>query len=78
MSNDPAHHLLVDLSRELLSMAQKAQLDAAASGDSYDKGRQFALFEVVSVIKQQAECFGVDVSLLGLDGVDPERDLLAK
>lgn len=76
MSSEPILAMMLDLGRELLEMARSSRADAAKTGSDYDKGRQFALYEVVSLIVDQAQSFGIDPSLLGLDGVDPERDLL--
>ena len=68
--------MLADLSKELLEKANLAKADATRSGSDYDKGRQFALYEVISLLTQQAEVFGVELNEIGLSGVDPERDLL--
>jgi len=65
-----------DVIRELLEMAQAAKTEAQISGSAYEKGRHFALYEVISLVAQQADAFGIDRSDLGLAGVDPERDLL--
>jgi hypothetical protein len=70
--------MLIDISRELIEKAKAARDDAARSGSDYDKGRQFALYEVVSLLTQQTNAFGIDRAELGLDRIDPERDLLAR
>jgi hypothetical protein len=41
----------------------------------YD-GRQVAYYEVLSLMQQQADAFGIPRSELCLDGLDPEADLL--
>jgi hypothetical protein len=69
--------MLTDVSRELLEKAKAAKA-AAHSGSDYDKGRHFALYEVISLLTQQVDAFGVDRASVGLEGVDPERDLLEK
>jgi len=68
--------MIGDVSRELLDKAKTVKAEAARSGSDYDKGRHFALYEVISLLVQQAEAFGVDRASIGLAGVDPERDLL--
>jgi hypothetical protein len=67
--------MLVDVNYELLEMAKAAKI-AAQSGSDYDKGRQFALYEIVSLLIQQADAFGIDREAIGLTGIDLERDLL--
>ncbi len=76
MASRSAELTLVDLSRELLEKARAAKNDAVRSKSGYDKGRQFAFYEAVSLLVQQAEAFGIDPADVGLQGVDPERDLL--
>jgi hypothetical protein len=76
MPNEPIGSLTLDIGCELLEMARSARADAVKSANDYDKGRQFALYEVVSLIVEQAGSFGVDLSTWGLKGVDPERELL--
>jgi hypothetical protein len=68
--------MLADVSRELLEKAKAAKMDAAQSGSDYDKGRHFALYEVVSLLAQQADAFGIDRGAIGLAEIDPEQDML--
>lgn len=67
-----------DVSHELLNRARSAKVEAETSESDYDKGRHFALYEVISLLVQQADAFGIDRAMLGLAHVDPERDILAK
>lgn len=55
----------------------KREKDTAEGTDRYDYelGRLMALHEVVSLMQQQAEAFGLDVSALALDDISPEKDL---
>ncbi len=76
MDTESASRLLADVSRELLEMAKGAKADAAGSSSDYEKGRHFAFYEVISLLVQQADAFGVDRETLGLGHIDPERDLL--
>lgn len=60
-----------------LARAAKAELDDAAGEDrAYAQGRLMALHEVVSLMQQQADAFGLRYGDLSLDDVDPDRDLL--
>lgn len=68
--------LLSDTSRLLLEAAIAARAVATEGGDAFDRGRLSALHEVVSLMQQQAQAFGVPLADLGLEGVDPDRDLL--
>lgn len=68
---------LGDLVKEL-AQAAKAERDASPAGEdrAYAQGRLMALHEVVSLMQQQADAFGLSHRDLRLDNVDPERDLL--
>ena len=76
MATESVQLMLADVSRELLEKAKAAKTDAAHSGSDYDKGRHFALYEVISLLGQQVDAFGIDRVAVGLNDVDPERDLL--
>ena len=74
MATESVRLMLTDVSRELLEMAKAAKA-AAHSGSDFDKGRHIAFYEVVSLLVQQADAFGIDRTAIGLELVDPERDL---
>lgn len=76
MATESIRLMLVDITRELLEKSKKAKEDAIRSGSDYDKGRHLALYEVISLLTQQADAFGVKRTTIGLDDVDPESDLL--
>nr|BFF09229.1 hypothetical protein GCM10025699_05320 [Microbacterium flavescens] len=70
-------HDLGDLVKRSAVQA-RARRDAAlneAEGP-FEAGRLFAYVEVISLMQQQAVAFGIDLTELGLDDIDPERDLL--
>ena len=70
---------LRDLGMLLREKALAARQDAAQSrGEDrdYKLGFLMAYHEVVSLVKQQADAFGIDVRALCLDDIDPDRDLL--
>lgn len=72
--NDDAQHYLRDLGSLVLEAARKSKGNAA--DDPFERGRLHAYFEVVSLMQQQAVAFGIPLASVGLNGVDPERDLL--
>jgi hypothetical protein len=47
MDSDPIRHMITDVTRELLDKVRAARDTATKSGSDYDKGRHFALYEVV-------------------------------
>lgn len=70
---------LLDLCRLLKAAARKAKdkKDRCPQADrDFALGRLMAYHEVMSLIQQQALAFDLDLADLGLDDVDPERDLL--
>lgn len=76
MGTESASLFLLDVSRELLARAKDAKSNAISSDSEYDRGRQFAFYEVISLLAQQADSFGIDRACIGLDSVDAEVDLL--
>ena len=55
---------------------QSNRLQAEGTRDEFEMGRAVAYYEVASLMAQQAEAFGLDLSALAFDGFDPDRDLL--
>jgi hypothetical protein len=81
VSESPAHSLyLLDLGRLVSERASDAKHDKeAATGaedGAYAAGRLMGLHEVVSLMQEQAVAFGIPLKDIGLEGIDPERDLL--
>lgn len=66
-------YFLSDLAKEILVKTRDAQRKASATTDDFEKGRQMAFYEVLSLMKQQADAFGIDETVLGLKDVDLER-----
>jgi hypothetical protein len=73
-----AHYL-----RDLGFLIREAALDAreeARGGDDqgreWRQGRRFAYMEVVSLMQQQADAFGLPLFDLALEEIDPENDLI--
>jgi hypothetical protein len=67
---------LKDLGQILREQALEARKHAD-DGTEYDQGQRFAYYSVLSLMQQQAEAFGLPFDELSLDGLDPERDILA-
>ncbi len=74
--NEKAKNYLLDLGMLLREKALEAKESKKESGSEYDLGRLMAYHEVVSLMRQQAEAFGIEFSELNLEGLDPEQDLL--
>ena len=56
----------------------KRQMESAQErvDRSYEMGRQMAYHEIVSLMRQQAKACGLSMPDIGLDGLDPMRDIL--
>jgi hypothetical protein len=79
MTGDPAALYLRDLGPLIKELALRARAERdAATGDDrpFAEGRLLALHEVVSLMQQQADAFQLERASLGLDDVEPERDLI--
>lgn len=78
--SDTLRNYVRDLGVLLRQRALDAKLDRDASVDCDDEdlklGRLMAFYEVLSLMVEQAAAFGVDPEAIGLDGFDPEAELL--
>jgi hypothetical protein len=74
VANKTIQLMLTDVIMELVAKAKLAKKESHTS--EYAKGRHFALYEVISLIVEQADAFGVKRAEIGLTNFDPERDLL--
>jgi hypothetical protein len=77
--DESLQHYVHDLVRLVRDQALGARADrdqAAAPDIDFANGRLMAYHEVVSLMQQQAEAFGIGLADLGLDAVNPERDLV--
>jgi hypothetical protein len=69
----------LDLCALLKEKARQAKADCQAVSNKDEKyllGRLMAFHELISLMQQQAEVFGIPLAQLGLHDIDPERDLL--
>jgi hypothetical protein len=66
---------LRDLGYLIRERGEEARKAAVSADSDFERGRQFAYFEVLDLMQHQAEAFGLPLVDLALDGLDP-RDLL--
>ncbi len=71
---------LFDLGFELKTRALEARRERDSAPDRsadrvFHAGRVIAFNEVISIMQQQALGFGISLSELRLDDIDPDRDL---
>jgi hypothetical protein len=64
------------LLKEIALRAKKEALTASEDDRGIALGRLMAMHEVISLMQQQANAFGLDAKDIGLDGISPERDLV--
>ena len=64
---------LFDLGQELVLLAKRIESESQAPEDQFQRGRRFAIYEVLSLMKQQAETFGLAATQIGLEEFDIER-----
>ena len=76
---DTADNYLRDLGFLLRERAFEAKASFhAADKESrgFESGRYMAYYEVLALMLSQAQAFDLPLSMLALDGVDAERDLI--
>jgi len=62
--------------RALEAKKDRAKERKGTKAYMYESGRVMAFNEVISIMQQQAEAFGIPLEELRLDDIDPDRDLL--
>ena len=70
--------------RDLGQFIKEAAFEAKHSADAAEKteakafqqGRRMAYYEVVSLMQEQAVAFRLSLASIGLDDVDPDRQLI--
>ena len=65
-------YYLYDLGRELVVLAKRIQSEPRLTGDEFQSGRRFAVYEVLSIMKDQAVAFNMTEAQIGLEGIDIE------
>jgi hypothetical protein len=80
MTDDATANYLRDLGDLVKRSALNArdQLDSSPTeaGRTFETGRLTAYYEMVSLMQQQAIAFGIELTQVALDDIDPDRDLL--
>lgn len=80
MENDLYKNYVYDLCTLVKMKAREAKFEKDKSvntdDEKYQLGHLMAFYEVVSLMKQQADAFEIDPKLLGLEDLDPDLDLL--
>lgn len=79
MNQKTLSRYLLDLGRLLREQALEAKQEARVATDldkAFKRGKLFAYHEVVSLMQQQATVFQLPLNAIGLEGLDPETDLL--
>lgn len=61
-----------------LALKARAERDAARHGEeqAYAEGRLMGFHESISLMQQQADAFSIERAEIGLDDIEPERDLV--
>ncbi|MDA8376395.1 MAG: hypothetical protein M0Z50_04840 [Planctomycetia bacterium] len=67
---------VTDLSKVIIKLAQEVRCKREVSDDEFEKGRQFAFYEILSLMRQQAIVFGLNENEIGLAGVNLEEFLI--
>jgi len=62
--------------RALEAKDERAREQEGSAAYHFQCGRLIAFNEVISILQQQAEGFGINLRDLTLDNIDPDRDLV--
>ncbi len=80
MNQNKFKNYLYDLGYFLKEKAKDAKKEKSVSSNSedsiYQEGYLMAYYEVLDLMKQQAKAFNIEDKEIGLEDIDPERDLL--
>jgi len=72
--NEQAYkNFLVDIVSEILEKAEEAK---EVESSEFQKGYNYALYEIISLLIQQSENFNLNKEELGLNDIDPESNYL--
>ena len=65
------------LIKEKAFEAKKSRDASMGTADyDYELGHLMAFYEIVSLMQQQADAFGIPLSKVSLENIDPDKDLL--
>lgn len=77
--NNAFENYLLDLGQLVKERAFRAKVEKEASTGTdqyeFELGRLMALHDIVSLMQQQAEAFGIELSALSLEDISPEEHL---
>jgi hypothetical protein len=76
MNHNHVENYLRDLCTLVIEKATEAKITKTQDGDAYNIGYLMAWHEIVSLMQSQAKLFDIPFSSLGLDAIEPVRDLL--
>ena len=68
--------LIVLLKEKAISAKKEAVTTKGTADSAFLLGKQMAYYEVISLIQDQANAFGISLKELGLSDINPEQDLL--
>jgi hypothetical protein len=78
-ADETFRHYLVATNDLLLQCAREAKRQAertrGTEAGKFDAGYLMGFHRVISLMQQQAPAFGIEVGDIGLEGIDPNRDL---
>jgi len=74
--SDTYWHYIKDLIQIISEKSLDAKRDAEGSKLDFDVGGLMAYYEVLGILQQQANAFGIPLAEIGLDKIDRDRDLL--
>ena len=60
----------------LLLQERAGEASAGKDVDRFQLGRQFGIYESLSLLKAQSEAFGIGLERVGLASFDPDLDVL--
>jgi hypothetical protein len=64
------------LLKEMALRAREEQKSASEGNRDYALGRLMAMHEVISLMQQQAQAFGMELESISLNDIEPEKDLM--
>lgn len=74
--NNTWQYYVSDLGKLLKERAFDAKTERDAKGGEFELGRLLAYNEVISLMQNQAQVFGLPLEEIGLAGIDPDNDLV--
>ena len=76
MNDERFKNYLLDFGSIVMDKAINAKRSKLQNHDAYHVGYLMALHEIVSLMQSQAKQFAITYQEIGLEGLDPELDLL--